>query len=50
MELSEVLPDTVDFNTLTLSNAPVGGDMKLIKDILPFKIAQIGVKYDVILN
>lgn len=43
-KLHAVLPDKVDFNTLTLSNAPAGGDRKLIKDILSFKVAQIGVK------
>ena len=43
-QLSEHLPKEVDFNTLTLSNAPKGGDMKHIKDILKFRVVQIGVK------
>jgi nuclear protein localization family protein 4 len=44
LQLRDALSDKVDFNTLTLSNAPAGGDRKLIKDILPFKVTQIGVK------
>ena len=43
-QLSEVLPDTVDFNTLIISNAPVGGQEKPLKDILQFEIGRLGVK------
>jgi len=39
------LPDTVDPRTLTLSNAPTGGDVKYLKDIANFKIGQVGLKY-----
>jgi hypothetical protein len=46
IQLSKVLPDTVDFNTLVLSNAPAGGQEKLIKEILPYAIGQLGVKWD----
>ncbi|KAF4627105.1 hypothetical protein G7Y89_g11050 [Cudoniella acicularis] len=44
-KLSEVLPDNVDFNTLTLSNAPAGGDVKLLKDIARHKVSQIGLNH-----
>lgn len=43
-KLSEVLPDNVDYNTLTLSNAPAGGDVKLLKDIVKYKVSQIGLR------
>ena len=43
-KLSEVLPETVDFNTLILSNAPVGGQEKPLKDILQYEIGRLGVK------
>jgi nuclear protein localization family protein 4 len=43
-QLSKVLPETVDFNTLILSNAPTGGQEKLIKEILSFEIGKLGVK------
>jgi nuclear protein localization protein 4 homolog len=42
-QLSEVLPKTVDFNTLTLSNAPAGGDARLLKEIVNYEISQIGL-------
>jgi nuclear protein localization family protein 4 len=41
--LSKVLPSTVDWNTLTLSNAPVGGDIKLLKSIARHKVSAIGL-------
>jgi nuclear protein localization family protein 4 len=41
--LSNVLPSTVDFNTLTLSNAPVGGDIKLLKSIGKHRVSAIGL-------
>ncbi|KAH8648917.1 nuclear protein localization protein 4 [Tricladium varicosporioides] len=44
-KLSEVLPDNVDYNTLTLSNAPAGGDVKLLKDITKYKVSQIGLSH-----
>jgi nuclear protein localization family protein 4 len=43
LQLSEVLPATVDFNTLTLSNAPAGGDIKLLKEIARHRVSQIGL-------
>ena len=42
-QLSEVLPKTVDFDTLTLSNAPVNGDVKLLKEIARHKVSAIGL-------
>jgi len=44
-KLSEVLPATVDFNTLTLSNAPAGGDIKLLKEIARHRVSQIGLNH-----
>ncbi|KAL2065092.1 hypothetical protein VTL71DRAFT_4232 [Oculimacula yallundae] len=44
-KLVEVLPNTVDFNTLTLSNQPSGGDSKLLKDITRHKVSQIGLSH-----
>jgi nuclear protein localization protein 4 homolog len=43
-KLQQVLPDNVDYNTLTLSNAPAGGDSKRLVDILPHKVSKIGVR------
>ncbi|KAI8301463.1 Nuclear protein localization protein 4 [Colletotrichum sp. SAR11_240] len=39
------LPKTVDPSTITLSNAPTGGDAKKLVDITNFKIGQIGLKH-----
>ncbi|KAF6808078.1 endoplasmic reticulum and nuclear membrane proteinc [Colletotrichum sojae] len=39
------LPKTVDPNTITLSNAPTGGDAKRLVDIASFKVGQIGLKH-----
>ncbi|KAL0938957.1 endoplasmic reticulum and nuclear membrane proteinc [Colletotrichum truncatum] len=39
------LPKTVDPNTITLSNAPTGGDAKKLVDIDSFKVGQIGLKH-----
>lgn len=39
------LPDIVDPRTITLSNAPNGGDSKRLGDILNFKVGQIGLKH-----
>ncbi|XMA20538.1 hypothetical protein WAI453_013329 [Rhynchosporium graminicola] len=44
-KLVEVLPSTVDFNTLSLSNQPSGGDSKLLKDITRHKVSQIGLSH-----
>jgi nuclear protein localization family protein 4 len=44
LQLSEVLPDTVDYNTLTLSNRPAGGETKLLKDIANFEVSRIGMQ------
>ncbi|RDL36665.1 Ubiquitin-like protein [Venustampulla echinocandica] len=44
-KLSEVLPKTVDFDTLTLSNAPAGGDVKHLKDIGRHPVSAIGLKH-----
>jgi nuclear protein localization family protein 4 len=44
LQLLNVLPETVDFNTLTLSNAPAGGEVKLLKEIASFPVAKIGLK------
>lgn len=41
--LSQKLPPTVDFNTLTISNKPAGGESKVLKDIAKFQIAKIGL-------
>jgi nuclear protein localization family protein 4 len=43
MQLSEVLPTTVDFNTLTLSNQPAGGEIKLLKEIARHRVSAIGL-------
>jgi len=43
-KLQQVLPENVDYNTLTLSNAPAGGDSKRLVDILPHKVSKIGVR------
>ncbi|PHH84979.1 hypothetical protein CDD83_1082 [Cordyceps sp. RAO-2017] len=39
------LPSTVDPRSLTMSNAPTGGDAKKLMDIANFKVAQIGLKH-----
>lgn len=44
LQLAEVLPDNVDYNTLTLSNRPTGGDVKHLKDIANFEVARIGMQ------
>lgn len=38
------LPETVDPNSITLSNAPTGGDAKNLVEIASFKVGQIGLK------
>lgn len=44
VQLSEVLPDNVDFNTVMLSNRQAaGGETKLLKEIRRFKVEAIGV-------
>ncbi|PQE20913.1 Nuclear localization 4 protein [Rutstroemia sp. NJR-2017a BBW] len=43
-KLVKVLPDNIDINTLTVSNAPTGGDVKLLREIVKAKISQIGLK------
>jgi hypothetical protein len=40
------LPKTVDPATITLSNAPSGGDSKKLQEIARFKIGQIGLRYE----
>ncbi|KAG9238538.1 nuclear protein localization protein 4 [Amylocarpus encephaloides] len=44
-KLAEVLPKNVDFNTLTLSNQPKDGDIKLLKEIGNFRLSQIGLNH-----
>jgi nuclear protein localization family protein 4 len=44
LQLSEVLPDNVDYNTLTLSNRPTGGEVKLLRDIASFEVSRIGMQ------
>jgi nuclear protein localization family protein 4 len=44
LQLSEVLPDNVDYTTLTLSNRPTGGEVKLLKDIASFEVSRIGMQ------
>lgn len=44
LQLLPNLPKTVDPNTVTLSNAPTGGDAKRLVDIASFKVGQIGLK------
>ncbi|PBP27307.1 NPL4 family protein [Diplocarpon rosae] len=44
-KLSEVLPATVDFNTLTLANQPAGGEIRSLKDIARHKVSQIGLSH-----
>ncbi|KXH67956.1 nuclear protein localization protein 4 [Colletotrichum salicis] len=39
------LPETVDPNSITLSNAPTGGDAKNLVEIASFKVGQIGLKH-----
>jgi len=45
MKLLENLPPTVDPRTLTLSNKPAGGDIRLIHEIANFKIGKIGLSH-----
>lgn len=45
LQLLQQLPKTVDPKTITLSNAPNGGDSKRLGDIISFKVSQIGLKY-----
>jgi nuclear protein localization family protein 4 len=44
LQLAEVLPDNVDYNTLTLSPRPAGGDLKFLKDIANYEVSRIGMK------
>ncbi|KAI9048219.1 hypothetical protein LZ554_008014 [Drepanopeziza brunnea f. sp. 'monogermtubi'] len=44
-KLSQVLPPTVDFNTLTLANQPAGGEIKPLKDIARHLVSQIGLSH-----
>lgn len=44
VQLVQSVPDTVDPNTITLSNAPTGGDSKLLVEILNIKVGQIGLR------
>ncbi|RDW67710.1 nuclear protein localization protein 4-like protein [Coleophoma cylindrospora] len=44
-KLSKVLPKDVDFNTLTVCDRPTGGDVKLLKDIVRFKVTEVGMKH-----
>ncbi|KAL2756409.1 hypothetical protein ACRALDRAFT_2103910 [Sodiomyces alcalophilus JCM 7366] len=44
-QLLPTLPDTVDPDTITLSNSPNGGDSKRLRDITSFKLGQIGLKH-----
>lgn len=43
-QLMPNLPDKVDPNSITLSNAPNGGDAKRLTEISSFKVSQIGLK------
>lgn len=45
LQLLKELPPKVDSSTLTVSNQPAGGDVKLLKDITAFKVSQIGLRY-----
>ncbi|KAH7274486.1 nuclear protein localization protein 4, variant 2 [Fusarium solani] len=44
-QLLDQLPKTVDPTTISLSNAPNGGDSKRLADIINFKVGQIGLKH-----
>src|SRR5207247_1866031 len=44
-QLLPKLPDTVDPQTITLSNAPSGGDSKKLVEIAHIKVGQIGLKH-----
>ncbi|RFU32035.1 hypothetical protein B7463_g4314, partial [Scytalidium lignicola] len=44
-KLKLVLPSDIDFNTLTLSNHPAGGDIKMLKDIAKYGVSQIGLSH-----
>ncbi|KAK0126045.1 nuclear protein localization protein 4 [Cadophora gregata] len=44
-KLTAILPSTVDFATLALSNQPAGGDSKLLKEISRHKVSQIGLSH-----
>ncbi|XP_044714920.1 NPL4 family domain-containing protein [Hirsutella rhossiliensis] len=39
------LPGSVDATSITMSNAPTGGDAKKLVDIATFKVGQIGLKH-----
>ncbi|KAF4510584.1 hypothetical protein G6O67_002461 [Ophiocordyceps sinensis] len=39
------LPSTVDAASITMSNAPTGGDAKKLVDIATYKVGQIGLKH-----
>lgn len=44
LQLVKLLPEKLDPKTLTLSNAPSGGDDKLLMEIARAKVSQIGLK------
>ncbi|QUC18208.1 uncharacterized protein UV8b_02449 [Ustilaginoidea virens] len=44
-QLLPQLPSSVDPSTVTLSNAPNGGDAKVLADIAKFKVGQIGLRH-----
>jgi nuclear protein localization protein 4 homolog len=43
-QLLKNLPDTVDPKTVSLANAPSGGEAKLLRDIAQFKVGQVGFR------
>ncbi|KAL3423550.1 endoplasmic reticulum and nuclear membrane proteinc [Phlyctema vagabunda] len=42
-KLSKLLPSDVDFDTLTMCDKPVGGNIKLLRDILQYNIGAVGM-------
>ncbi|OAA49469.1 NPL4 family protein [Metarhizium rileyi] len=44
-QLLSHLPSTIDAKTITFSNAPNGGDAKILVEIANFKVGQIGLKH-----
>lgn len=39
------LPDTVDADTITLSNSPNGGDIKRLREVARARISQVGLRH-----
>ncbi|RKF65296.1 Nuclear protein localization protein 4 [Golovinomyces cichoracearum] len=45
LKLKKVLPDHVDYQSLTVSKKPAGGEVKYMKEISKFKVSEIGFEH-----